>query len=362
MAKNITKTVSIETLVVDYKTNVRLATNYDLPAMEQSIIERGRIEDAIHARLCDNVVLRGNRRTLAGQKLVKDPTTSQEVVNNLKKVVVIFHDVTPGSAEELSIVLDHGSQKKLCKTEVLLSVWRLDRQFQSELQIINRLYFALAEYTKKPEKAVEASKIANLKERQDYLRSWLHGTVGNFMLAGQKMGEYVRQQMELTHMAEDGLLPAGVTVECKISRNRLTELSNAKTADSDAKKGGKGWTFEHGGEKFNELLEQFKAEDRGEVEKEKKSRPSPKELKDRANSFKSPAIRSALLVAAGETEHGKDLVELDDRMHRMQMVTDTLSKRLGEITDEKVVNLIKAIIGDGPAGEIELAINKIVGK
>jgi len=362
MAKNITKTVSIDTLIVDFKTNVRLASNYDLPAMEQSIVEKGRIEDAIHARLCDGVVLRGNRRTLAGQKLLKDPATPQEVVANLKKVVVIYHDVAPGSAEELSIVLDHGSQKKLCKTEVLLSVWRLDRQFQSEMQIINRLYFALAEYTRRQEKAIEASKIVSLKERQDYLRSWLHGTVGNYMLAGNKMGEYVRQQMELTHMAEDGLLPQGVTVECKIDRTRMTKLSAAKEADSDAKKGGKGWTYEAGGEKFNELLETFKAEDRGEVEKEKKSRPSPKELKDRANSFKSPAIRSALMVAAGEVEHGKDLVELDDRLHRMQMVTDTLSKRIGEIADEKIVALIKAIIGDGPAGEIELAINKIVGK
>lgn len=360
MAKQTKKIVSINTLVVDYKVNVRETVNYDIPAMKQSILDTGRITDPIHVR-ADMVVLRGNRRTLAGQELLNDPTTPQDVADTLKKVDIIVHDFTPGSSEEIAFILDHGNQKGLARTEVLNTVWRLDKQFMSEAQIITMLYQSLATYTGNPKKAQEAAAITNLKERTDYLRKWLHGTVGNYLLAASKMGDYVKEQMRLTHLSEDRLLTSEQKVECRMSRDRITQLSAAKTKDS-IEKGGKGWTPEAGGENFNTLLESFKAEDRGEETAEKSKRPSAKDLRDRADLFKSPAIRSALLVAAGDVEHGKQLVDLDDRLARMSMVAESLSKMAGSIIDPNVKTLVLAIIGSGPAADVEAALTPFVGK
>lgn len=353
-----TKTLSINSLVVDFNTNVRLQQNYDIPAMKQAILDVGRILDAIHVRLSDNVVLRGNRRTLAGQELLADPSCPQEVAENLKKVNVICHDVVAGSPEELAIILDHGSQKKLCKTEVLLAVWRLDKGFQTEGQIMNQLYSALAEYTKSQDKAQEAAAITNLTERQSYLRTWLHGTVGNYLLASNKLGQYVRDQMLLTHLAEDKMLPEGTKVEVKMDRKTIAALSAAKSADRDEKEGGEGWDPENGGVHFNALLEKLKAGQKTDEDKAK--RPTPAALKEKADAFKSVAIRHALLLAAGDTAKGKDLVALDDQLDRLNMVMATLAKRVNEIEDQQIVDLIKAITGTGPAGEVELVINKIV--
>lgn len=359
MAKNTTKIVSIATLTVDKNVNVRLANNYDIPQMKEAIIHIGRITDPIHVRLCDSVVLRGNRRTLAGQELLADPNCPQDVAAELKKVTVVYHDVAPGSPEELAVILDQGTQKGLSRTEILLTVWRLDKSFQSEGQIINALYFALAEYTKRPDKAQEAAAITNLTERQTFLRTWLHGTVGNYFLAANKMGEWVRDQMIKTHLSEDKLLPEGEKVEVKMSRDVIAKLSAAKSKDKDEKNGGEGWTPEEGGKFFNELVAKLKA---GVKDDEGTKRPTAGALKDKADAFKSIAIRNALLLAAGETEKGKDLMELDDRLHRLSMVMETLSKRVSEIQDPLIAGLVKAIIGNGPAGEVELAINKIVSK
>ena len=220
----------------------------------------------------------------------------------------------------------------------------------------------MAVNTNNTKKAVEAQGISNLKDRSDYLRKWLHGTVGNYFLAVAKMGEYLRDQMVKTHLADDRLLPAGEKVELRMSRDRVTQLSAAKTKDQPAN-GGKGWDVNGGGEHFNALIEKFKSEDRGEEngDGEKKKRPTVKELTDRADVFKSPAIRNALLVATGYQEAGRALVDLDDRMHRLIMVLETLAKRKDEISDPKVKALVAAIIGDCPAGEVELCINALVG-
>lgn len=361
MAKTVTKNVSIDTLIVNKSVNVRLKNNYDIPQMKQAILDVGRITDPIHARIIDNVILRGNRRGEAGQELLADPATPQEVAAGLRKVQVVFHDVQPGSSEEMDIILDTVAQKALNKTEILLIVWRLDKQFLSENQIIEKMYTALAIYTGNAKKAAEAQALTSIKERMVFLKKWLHGTVGNYMLAATKMGEYVREQTRLTHLADDRLLQPGEVVEMRVSRDRITQLSAARSKD-EAKNGGKGWDAQNGGETFNALIETFKSEDRGESEgEEKKKRPSVKELTERADVFKSEGIKAALLTGAGDQEAARVLVDMDDRLYRMQMVTETLTKRVSEVTDPKVVALIKAIIGDGPAGEVELCINALVG-
>jgi hypothetical protein len=354
MAKSTKKTMSISSLVVKTDLNVRNVANYDIPAMRQGILDRGRITDPIHIRAGDNVVLRGNRRTLAGQELMADGQTPAEVVEALKKVDVIVHEVEAGSSEELSIILDHGDQKGLARSEVLEAVWRLDRQFKTEKEIGMLLYMALAQYSGNAGKAQEAATIKDLKARQDFIGKWLHGTLGNYMLSSAKMGPYVREQMMNTHLAEDKLL-GDKTVEIKMSRDRITKLSAAKSADSK-EKGGKGWDPVGGGETFNALLQQFKDEDAGRATAEKSSRPTVKELTDKADAFSSATVRAALLTAAGDKEAAKNLSDLDTAAARAAMVFEVLSKGAPQIKDPAVKALINAILGTGPVGEVEVAL------
>jgi hypothetical protein len=372
MNKATKKTVSINDLVVDLDLNNREVDNYDLPSMCEQIVAIGRIVVPLIVKFDKPknkyIVLRGNRRTLAAQQLVADPNTSQEIVTNLSKVeVMVYEDLTP--AEELAMVFDHGSEKPICRTEVVKSVWRLSKSFLSEGEIINMLYFALAKYSGNEKKLneVPSEKVA----RSKFLKSWLHGTVGNYILSAAGMGDFVQEQFILTHRKEDKLITKEeeTRLVMKTSRDRITQLSAAKTADSDANKGGKGWTAPEynsekvltgGGENFNALIEKFKEEDSTGITA-KNTRPSVKDLNEKANVYKSIAIKTALAIAAGQdvAENGKKLVEMDAAVHALTMKCEILSKYKDKLNDPKVTELVNAIL-NGPAGGVEVALKPYI--
>jgi hypothetical protein len=357
------KSISIKSLRADYDLNIRLRENYDIPTMVEQIKAAGRVTDPLFIRGEDNTVLRGNRRYWACMWLLEQPDTAPELREAISKLDCIVYT---GLSEKdtISLILDHGQSKNIARSEIVQAVWRLDMQFYSEAQIIGMMFYALAAYTKNTQKLAEMPDKPG-KERDAFLKKWLHGTVGNQMLAAAKMGSYVKQQFFLTRKAEDHLLlperkvmVGGVeatlpaeTVEMKCSTTRITELSAAKSADLKAG----GWTPENGGEAFNKLIEKFKAEDRGEQESDKVARPTTKELREKADQFSSPAIRNALLVAAGDQDAGRGLVEMDDRLKRLTMVMDTLRAACTTVTDPNVKGLLEAIVSDTlPAGEVDV--------
>lgn len=363
------KTYSIKTLKADYSLNIRDVDNYDLVTMAEQIKAAGRILKPLLIRGEDKMILQGNRRYRAAMWLLEQPDCSDELRENLSKIDVI--EFTGLSEKDtLSLIIDHGSEKPIARSEVVAAVWRLDLQFFTESQIIGLLFFALAKYTRNEQKLQEMPTKPG-KERDTFLRKWLHGTVGNQMLAAAKMGDYVKTQFLLTRKAEDRLLKperkemiGGVevtlpaeTVEMRCSTTRITELSAAKSADQKAG----GWTPTEGGEAFNKLIEKFKAEDRGEEGTEKEKRPAVKELREKADQFKNPAIRNALLVAAGDADAGRSLVELDDKLTRLTMVMDTLRNNVDAIIDPNVKAFVQAIISDTlPAGEVDVRLVPLV--
>lgn len=367
--KTIKKTASIMNIHIDFALNIRQVNNYDLASLKAEIEQAGRINTPLVVKAHDSlpghfIALQGNRRTGAGQLCHEDPECTASLKEALSKVDIIV--VSEASAmEELGIILDQGSMKQIASCELLEAVWRMDRQFQSEQSIINQLYNNLASYTGKTKKLndVPTEKSARAK----FLKTWFHGTVGNYFLATAKMGEYVRKQMFLTHKAQDGLLipehknefgetVAAETVEVKMTRERVTQLSAAKSADEDANGG---WTPDNGGVKFNELLAKFKQEDAGTIEVEKKSRPSAKELNDKADVFKSPILRAALKTAAGDADAGKGLFEMDEAIYRLNLVTEVLRNSLAKLaeSDVQVYKLVESIIGNGPAADVERALS-----
>lgn len=353
------KTMSIAAVKQDDNVNVREGNNYDIPAMMADILEKGRITDPISVRACDLMTLRGNRRVKAGQLLLADPNTPQDVADALKKVEVLVYDVVPGSDEELAIILDTGSVKGLARTEILKIVWKLYKQLKTEREIGVMMYRDLANYTGDTKKSAEAAAITDLSKREEFINGWFRGTLGSYMLSAAKMGDYVREQMVLTHLSDDRLLPADKKVEVVMSRKRIGELSKAKTAD-DPKNGGEGWTYEKGGKNFNAKIETFKEEDSGKIAKEKATRPTEKALREQADMFKSKALRAALLVAAGDQSQGKALVSADDVYARWEMVSDIIAAYAPKVNDPNVKALLVALIGTNEAASVEEALKPFV--
>jgi hypothetical protein len=334
MNKPTLRTVNITSLKVDFNLNIRQKNNYDLPSIKEQIRQAGRILKPIIIRGEDDTVLSGNRRTLAGQELFAEPDLPSDLKEALSKTqVLVYNGLTP--EEELTLVLDHGGEKPISKTEVLEAVWRLDKQFYSEARIISWMFQALADYTDNKRKLAELP--TEPKAREAALKKWFHGTVGNYMLAASRMGDFVREQMVLTHLKEDKLL-GDRTVQMICSRTRITELSAAKTEDSKAGQ----WTGQ-GGPKFDELIAKFKAEDAGDPVTKAK-RPTVKELTDKADVFKSAPVKNALLVAAGNADAGKNLAELDDQLFRLNLVMETIAKTVPVMSDGPVKNVFKAML------------------
>jgi len=342
--KSTKTTLSIIKLTVNMDLNIRLADNYDVPAIRDNILEVGRIVNPIVVeKLPDNIyqVLQGNRRTLAGQELFNDPKTPSGIKEGLEKVdVIVYQDLTP--EERLKVVFDHGTQKSINRTELVLACWRLSRQFFSEKQIAGLMYFSLAKYTGKESKLNQVP--SEPKARETYVQKWFHGTLGNYFLSALRMPDFVRDEFIKTHRAQDGILRDGETVVVKLSRERVTELSKAKTADED----NGSWDPEKGGPAFVEVWEKFVKEDAGEAEKGNgPKRPSVKDIKEKSDQYQSAVVRKALLASIGEP--AQDLLELDAEAYRLGQIKKALDAAADGIKDASIKELVNLFRSGKPS-------------
>ncbi len=361
------RTAKITDLISRDEVNVRETNNYDLETMCEQIVQQGKIVSPITCEETPDgpLVLRGNRRTRAGQLLVADPNkissillriADQErdstkaaamkatlaedtaaILDGLNKVDIhVYKDLS--EEERMMLVMDHGSEKPISRAEITTCVWRMDKSFFSESDIIRLCYYALAKFTGNERKLMEVP--TEPKAREAMLRKWLHGTVGNFLLAANRMGEYVRQQFFLTRRDEDNLLGPDEKVEMRCNRDRIEQLSKAKNEEKD--------TWEAPGSKFNELIEKFKGEDSGKVAKEDKTRPSSKELKDKAGSMQHPALKKLLLLAAGEKgDKVGGLANDDDQLVRDDRVLKLIAASWDELPEPQK-EFAKHLLGDTP--------------
>jgi len=369
------KTVSAKQLTVDESVNVREHNRYKLPIMQEQICVAGRIIEPLVLEQHPEkglLVLKGNRRTLAAKGMVEDPTIitailvamaeqetdarkaeemkrnvaakQAEILENLGKIeALVYSDLT--NDERDSIIMDHGTVLTLCRTEVAKCVARMAKSGKSEMEIIRTLYSALAGYTGNAKKLAEVEAIKDQRAKEKALSTWLHGTVGNQILAALGMGPYIWEQFILTRRSEDRLLEDGEKVEMWCSSKRITELSAAKSED----KKGKGWDPERGGEKFNALITQYRAEDAGTITREEKKRPTVADLQKKADIFRTPAVRKALLFAAGETgEAISGLMEEDDRGYRDRVVLETLAEFWDRLPDGPAKDLATHVLNDSP--------------
>lgn len=339
MKRESLKKVSANELTVNRSVNYR--DDYDIPAMREEIRQQGRILEPVHVRKDDKVVLKGNRRIAAAQEELADPTCPAELRKALEAIDVFYYsDLTERETTEL--VLDHGSQKPLSRVETVKAVWRLVRQMYSERDIITLMYQQLARYTGNTKKAYEAQHLPVGQGREEFLAKWLHGTVGNFLMAVGQMGEFVKEQFILTETKLDRALTKDETEKVKfdVKRDRVTQLTGAKKKDKE----GAGWNPEAGGELFNALIEKF-------IDEDKNGKPSTnrkvtaEQMEQTADSMHS-GMRLAFLQCAGklpESEKSK-LDTLDTEYHRRDKIMDALTVDVDRVNNEEVKSLIRAIL------------------
>lgn len=335
MEKPIKRTVSVLNVLVDLVLNIRLVENYDLETMKQQIRDAGRILKPLAVEETPDrgyVVLQGNRRASAAQQLLSDPACPADLRDALLKTEVLVYKGL-NEQERLGVILDHGEEKPISRTELVQAVWRLDKLFFSETAIILKMYFALAKFTGNERKLGAMPK--DEREKEKYLKKWFHGTVNNYMLCGHRLGEYVKQQVILTERSRDGFLQPDEKVEIMMNRGRIEELTKAMNAEKEL------WSPEEGSPLFNELLAKFKRED-VEGKEPRLVRPSVKELEQKAAIFNTSLVRKAFLIASGEQDQSKvgGFIEEDQRVARDQKCLNVLA-----INKDKLPALLAEFVG-----------------
>lgn len=339
MKRHNMKKLSALALKVDRKVNFR--DDYDVPSMMEEIRQAGRILEPVHIRLEDSVVLKGNRRIEAAHQLLADPACPADLKKALESVDVIAYSEL--SEKELTeLVLDHGSQKPLSRAEITKAVWRLQRQMYSERDIITLMYNQLARYTGNTKKAYEASQLPAGDPREKFLSTWLHGTVGNYLLAAGQMGEMVREQFLLNETRQDRELTEDETKLRKFetSRKRIGELASAKKKDKEST----GWSPDKGGVAFNAKIEEFIKEDSSP--KQPRGRGfSSEQMEATADSCQSDA-RLIYLKCAGKLPDGESpkLEAFDTECYRRDKVAAVLTANLERIASPEVKALIATIL------------------
>lgn len=348
MKRQSLKKVNAANLIVIHGTAaINFREDYDVPAMVQDILAAGRILEPIHAREGDMVVLKGNRRTEAAQVLLKDPATPAEIRKALENTEVFFYsDLT--EAEQTELVLDQGGQKPLSRVETVKAVWRLQKMMYSEKDIIRLLYQQLALHTGNTRKAYEAQQLPIGKDRDAYLQTWLHGTVGNIIMTVGRMGDKVREQYILTETAKDRALTDDEKTKLlfRLDNARVKMLVSAQKADKEAK----GWTPEKGGREFNAAIAKFTKEDKDGGKPKTPRAYSSEQMEQAGDAMQAPGMRLAFLQCAGKiTDSDKNaLSALDTEYHRRDKTFAILTANVDRVEGEKVKALIVSILVGTP--------------
>lgn len=334
--------------------------DYDIPSMMEEICQAKRVLEPLTIKE-DGTILKGHRRFFAVTTLLKDPSIPADLKANIEKLDVrVAEDLS--SAEEIQLLFDHGSQKPLNRVEIVKAVWTLHKQMFSPTEIVTLMYNQLAKFTGNPQKAYQAAQITDPQARVKFLKTWLHGTVDNYLLVANRLGERVRKNVILTETEKDRPL----TDEEKKARefvtktSRIADLNKAKAKDENTKDGGSGWTAERGGKFFNDQIQVFIDEDKG-VKPTGDKRYTPTQMKEAAELMKS-SLKMAYQHCAGDLtpdEKKRLTEEVDTELYRLETIRATIIGKLDHIKD-KTLNSLLTTIAYGTAETVGAELEKIL--
>jgi len=279
---------------------------YDLPTMKLQIIDGVGIQEPLDVSLRSNgkkIVLRGDRRGQAGQELVADPNTPKDVLEALKNVPVrIYKNLTP--EQEMELVQDQG-QKPFLRSETVKQVWRLQQLGWGFERIAMHLFEVFGKFSGNARKVAEIRAIPenDVVNRRQAIKTWLRGTLDEYVMPAYKLGNRVMRATLLSEMHLDGLpnveKPEWITT--KATQKRMAALEKARKLDGNL------WNHHQGGAEFNKVIEGFIKEDYPDPNvintnaTVAKKRLTMAELTARVEGSRSAVAKMAFQIASGET-------------------------------------------------------------
>src|SRR5262245_120733 len=155
--KRLDQMVEVNPLHVIVDDTLNFREDFDLPSLKDQIRGPKYIIDPVHLFLPPSIRTeaealaaldkldviglitgRGNRRMKAAKELQVDPTSSQELKDNLAKTsAILYYDYN--REEQLEFMLDHGGSKPLSRCETIRAVLRLSKQMKGEVEICRLL-------------------------------------------------------------------------------------------------------------------------------------------------------------------------------------------------------------------------------
>lgn len=350
----------ITKLKVDLNLNIRFkkgqttfgvtvdADTYDLPTMKLQIIDGGGIQEPIVvSEQADGslIVLRGNRRTLAGLELDSDPATPANVKEALQSVPVqVYKHLTRD--QEMELVEDQG-QKPFLRSETVQHVWRLQARNWGFERIAMQLVEVFGKFSGNHRKMAEIRAIPaeDVNGRRTAVKKWLRGTLDEYIMPAYKLGPRVMKACLLSEMALDGVLPTTAEkpewITTKDPQKRMAALEKAKKAD------GSNFNPHTGGPEFNKVIVGFRAIDYPDPTKinpdanTTKKRLSVAELKTRQENSRSTVAKMAFSIAQGEVE---DRFQVrDDFLSLVEAKEGLAMQYLPSIKADTMVSLADAI-------------------
>lgn len=225
----------------------------DIPSMKQGIVDGDGIHEPIlvskrEVKTAEGkiehvlVPLRGNRRTFAGQELASDPATPEALRKTLTTMtpMIILSGLTPLQEQEL--VNDQVS-KQFLKSEVIRQVIGIRKDGWSFEKIAMLLWEQMGRFSGGAglKKMAEVRELSDPTLKREKIKTWLRGTLDNYLLWAIDLGPWMQKQVLLSEMRLDGILPItgadGSAVEQPYfytdvnSQKRVAALKKAKEAD-----------------------------------------------------------------------------------------------------------------------------------
>lgn len=215
----------------------------DIPGMKQQIVDGDGIHEPILVSKRANndlVPLRGNRRTFAGQELANDPTTPETLRKQLTTMtpMIVLEKLTSLQEQEL---INDQTQKAFLKSELVRQVIGIRKDGWSFDKIAMLLWEQMGKFTSGGlKKLAEIRELTDPTLKREKIKTWLRGTLDNYLLWAIDLGPWMQKQVLLSEMRLDNILPPGTT-EAPVeqpyfytdvnSQKRIAALKKAKEAD-----------------------------------------------------------------------------------------------------------------------------------
>lgn len=314
---------------------------YDLPGMKAGIVEMVGIQEPILVSVRKSeageemVPLRGNRRTFAGQELLADSTISAELRAALtaKTPMILLHGLT---REQESELIQDQTQKPFLRSEVIKHIFKLRQNKWTFERIAMSMWETLGRFSGNHKKLAEVREIQEPGAKAAKVKTWLRGTLDNYIIWGYDLGEFVRKCILLSEMKLDGSLPdtseKPYFLTTKDGQKRIAALKKAKELDGNKWNG----VIPVEGSEFKKTLDKFHVEDFGT--KPAVTTPSQpkmmqrKDLEGIKESFSSRAVKAMIERVLG-TEVA-DLTTADEFAGQMETKLMLVTNYLPRLTPD----------------------------